>query len=141
MNIKLFENFGEDPEYTQKISSDDVYLSLYSEPYSLRSGSIIGGSVSWKCEMSYKKWGIEMESIRLTKLSFEIEVEDEDNEDETHIKEIVVPSEALQDPFRIKYKVEGFPLTITSLDITMRNSEDPEDWKHEISLGEERDKY
>jgi hypothetical protein len=135
MNIKLFENFGEDPEFTQKISSDDVYLSLYSEPYSLRSGYVIGGSVSWKCEMSYKKWGIEMESIRLTKLSFEIEVEDEDNEDETHIKEIVVPSEALQDTSRIKYEVEGFPLTIASLEITMRNSEDPEDWKYEITLG------
>ena len=79
-----------------------------------------------------------MESIRLTKLSFNVEVEDEDNEDETLIKEIVVPSEALQDPFRIKYTVEGFPLSITSLDITMRNSEDPEDWKYEISLGENR---
>ena len=140
MNIKLFENFGEDPEYTQKISSDDIYLSLYSEPYSLKSGSIIGGSVSWKCEMRHRKWGIEMEAIRLTKLSFEIELEDEDNEDETHIKEIVVPSEALQDTSRIKYEVEGFPLTITSMDITMRNSEDPEDWKYEITLGK-KDNY
>lgn len=82
-----------------------------------------------------------MEAVRLTKLSFNVEVEDEDNEDETIIKEIVVPSEALQDPLRIKYKVEGFPLTITSLDITMRNSEDPEDWKYEIIIGEERDNY
>lgn len=138
MNIKLFENFGESPEFTQKISNEDVHLSLYSEPYPLKGGYVVAGSVSWKCDMQYRKWGIEMGTIELTKLSFILELEDEEK-DETYNKEVVVPAETLRDYQRFKSEVKGFPLQITSLDINMRHSEDPEDWKYEIILGEERD--
>ena len=88
--------------------------------------------------MQYRKWGIEMGTIELTKLSFILELEDEEK-DETYNKEVVVPSETLRDYQRFKSEVKGFPLQITSLDINMRHSEDPEDWKYEIVLGEERD--
>ena len=65
-----------------------------------------------------------------------MELEDEEKEEE-YTKEISVPQEALQDPSRFKVEIEGFPLTITYMEIDMRHSEDPEDWKYEIKLGKD----
>jgi hypothetical protein len=147
MKIKLFENFGESPElsenfgespeFTQSIGDrGSIDLSTYKEPYSLRSGRVKTGSVSWKLNLDYRKWGIDMDSFQVTKLDLEIELEDEEKEEE-YTKEISVPLEALQDPDRFKVEIEGFPLTITYIEIDMRHSEDPEDWKYEIKLGKE----
>ena len=137
MKIKLFENFGESPEFTQPIGgSSDLDLDLYKEPYPLRGGRVTSGSVSWKLNLDYRKWGIDLDSFQMTKLSFDIELEDEEKEEE-YTKEILVPSETLQDPDRVKVTIEGFPLTISYIEIDMRHSEDPEDWKYEIKLGKE----
>lgn len=139
MNIKLFENFEESPEFFQRIgSSSGLDLDLYNEPYPLRSGRIAGGEVTWKCDLDYRKWGIELGTFQLTKIVFEIELEDEEKEEE-YTKEISVPKEALQDINRYKIEFAGFPLTITHIEINMRHSEDPEDWKYEIKLGEKFD--
>lgn len=135
MNIKLFENFEESPDFFQRIGPS-LELNLYNEPYPLRNGRIAGGEITWKCDLDYRKWGIELGLFQLTKIVFEIELEDEEKEEE-YIKEIVVPKEALQDINRYKTTVKGFPLTLTRVDIYMRHSEDPEDWKYEIEIGSE----
>ena len=136
MHIKLFENFQEFPEFTQKIAknSSDVNITFYKEPYTLKSLYFIEGSFSWKCKLETKTWGISLESIMLSKLEFTVELENEDTEEYSY-KTITVPEETLKDPLKYKVEVEGFPLRITHIEVNMRHSEDPEDWKYELTVG------
>ena len=136
MHIKLFENFQEFPEFTQKIAKNttDVNITFYKEPYTLGNLYFVEGSFSWKCKLETKTWGISLESIILTKLEFTVELEDEEKE-EFYYKTITVPEEHLRDPLRYKVDVESFPLQITNIEVNMRHSEDPEDWKYELTVG------
>lgn len=137
--IKLFENFNEAPEFTQKISTDDVYVSLYKEPGSLRSASVRSGEVKWTMDVSYRKWGIELGKAQLTYLEIVLEIEDPESEDgDTFEKTITVTKEQLLDSFeRTEQELEGFPLSLSDLEIDMRHSEDPEDWKYKIQIGKD----
>jgi hypothetical protein len=136
MHIKLFENFQEFPEFTQKIAKNtsDISITFYKEPYNLKSLYLIEGSFSWKCKLETKTWGISLESIMLTKLEFTVELENEETE-EFYYKTTTVPEETLKDPLKYKVDVEGFPLRITNIEVNMRHSEDPEDWKYELTVG------
>lgn len=139
--IKLFENFDQPQEFFQKFTRNDetVNFQLWKEPNSMRDNYGIEGTFTWQCSLKYNKWGIDIDSIVLTSLSLTVELEDEDNEDMSIDKKIELTKEDLQDASKYKIVVEGFPLTITSLEVNMRHSEDPEDWKYEITLGEKRD--
>ena len=135
MHIKLFENFGESPEFTQKITknSSSTVITFWKEPYTFKNPYLIEGSFSWKCNLKTESWGISLGSITLTKLDFTVELEEEDGE--TYYKKtITVPEEHLRDPLRYKVDAESFPLRITNIEINMRHSEDPEDWKYELTL-------
>lgn len=137
--IKLFENFNEAPEFTQKISREDVYLSLYNEPGSLRSSLVRSGEVKWTMDVNIRRWGIELGKAQLTHLEIVLEVDDQESEDgDTIEKTITVTKEQLLDSFeRTEQELEGFPLSITDLEIDMRHSEDPEDWKYTIKIGKD----
>jgi hypothetical protein len=137
--IKLYESFNnnEVPEFSQKISNDDVYLSLYKEPGNLRSGMIRSGVVNWTIDLTYKKWGIDIGSVSLLYIEFELELDDEEDEDGgTIMKTITVTKEELQEANEdLKQEVEGLPIAITDLEIDMRHSESPQDWKYKLVLG------
>ena len=136
MHIKLFENFGESPEFTQKIAKNysSTVITFWKEPYTFKNPYLVEGSFSWKCKLETKTWGISLESIMLSKLEFTVVLENEDTEDYTY-KTITVPEETLKDPLKYKVDVEGFPLRITHIEVNMRHSEDPEDWKYELTVG------
>jgi len=137
--IKLYESFNinEEPEFTQTISSKDVYLSLYKEPGNLRSASVRDGKVTWTIDLSYRKWGIELGSVSLLYLEFDLEMDDEEDEDGgTITKTITVTKEQLQaSQESLKQSLDGLPIAITDLDIDMRHSEDPIDWIYTVTLG------
>jgi len=137
--IKLYELFNnnEAPEFTQEISSKDVYLSLYKEPGNLRSASVRDGKVTWTIDLSYRKWGIDLGSVSLLYLEFELELDDEEDEDGgTITKTITVTKEQLQASHEdLKQSLEGLPIAITDLEIDMRHSESPQDWIYSVTLG------
>lgn len=135
--IKLFENFDEPLVYKQMLKGYDV--SLYAEPYTLRGARVAGCSVSWTLELEHRKWGIELGSFKLTGLTLSLEIEDPENEDEEIVKELEVPVESLGNLEKYKVSVEGFPLQITDLEINMRQTEDEEFWKYEVTLGKKED--
>lgn len=144
----MFEDFTSSqntPEFTDIIGDkkSHIYLSTYKEPYSLREASVKGGKVTWTCEIQYKKWGIAIENVRLTSLTLTFEIEEYKNEDddfpEYKEKEIAVPPEDLKDLLKYKVEIEGSPLKMKRLEIDMRHSEHPEDWKYEIEIGPEKD--
>lgn len=133
-NIQLFENFGsgETPEFTADIKKDHVSFDLYGEPGDLRRGYVREGRIHWTAEVYYKSWGIELESCIIKDMWFTIELEDE--EGEPFEKEIVIPANTLSAE-QFSKDVYEFPLVLTAVEIEMRHSEDPQDWKIKLTLG------
>ena len=134
--IKIFEEFSPRGAFEQSLDpKKGVDASIYRAPTPLKGASVIGGSIKWDMDLTYRKWGIDIGEISLVEIVLELEMEDEDGED-LITKTIVVDSSSLMDPERIKTKIQGFPLGIEEVEIDMNHTDSPEFWKYEIYIGQ-----
>lgn len=142
MKIKLLENFNTVPiqEFEQEIGRKpgSILLMLYQEPGNLRDGYLREGIVKWTLDLQYEKRGIIISGIKLLEIEFEIELEDDD--EGTYYETITATKEKLKN-CPVEFELEELPISIKSIDINMRHSVDPEDWKFDVKLGEDEDKY
>ena len=132
-NIKIFENFDQNVHtFVEDFKNKQMNIDLYDEPGDLRYGTVRAGKVTWTAEMIFNSWGIELEGCMIKEMWMTIEVEDENGD---YIeKEIVVPAGVLNLE-QFKTEIYKFPLVLTMVEIRMRHSSDPQDWKIELSIG------
>jgi hypothetical protein len=138
MKIKLLENFNTEsiPEFEQKIGTKpgSIFLMLEKEPGNLRNGYLREGIIKWSLDLKYEKRGIIISGVKLLEMEFEIELEDE--EDNSYNETVTATKEQLKN-CPIEFELHELPISIKSIEINMRHSVDPEDWKFDVKLGED----
>jgi|688.fasta_scaffold52394_6 hypothetical protein len=138
MKIKLLENFNTEsiPEFEQKIGTKpgSIFLMLEKEPGNLRNGYLREGIVKWSLDLKYEKRGIIISGVKLLEMEFEIQLEDDD--DNSYNETVTATKEQLKN-CPIEFELHELPISIKSIEINMRHSVDPEDWKFDVKLGED----
>lgn len=136
-NLKIFENFGQNVHtFVEDFKNKQMNIDLYDTPGDLRQGQVKAGQVTWTAEVIFNSRGIELERCGIKEMWMTIEVEDEN--DEYIEKEIVVPA-GVFNAEQFKTEIYKFPLVLSIVEIRMRHSNDPEDWKIELSIGNMQD--
>lgn len=136
--IQLFENFEQRDAniFLADIKKDKISFSLYQEPGSLKHSFVYKGEIQWQLSVFFKSWGIEIDETAIIKsMNFTVELEDENGD--YYEKEIEVP-EGILKPEQFKTTFMNFDnrqISLLTVDITMRHSEDPEDWEIELGVG------
>lgn len=138
MKIKLLENFNTEsiPEFEQKIGTKpgSIFLMLEKEPGNLRNGYLREGIVKWSLDLQYEKRGIIISGVKLLGMEFEIQLEDDD--EGTYYETVTATKEQLKN-CPVEFELHELPISIKSIEINMRHSVDPEDWKFDVKLGED----
>jgi hypothetical protein len=147
--IKTFGHISESASdtlvYRTKIatysrSGAPTSIDFYDEPKSLYMARVTDGTAEWTIDLDYRNWGIDIGSngIKLKSLSMTIEMDDPHTGDPEEDTIELTESDFEYDTFTAE--VHRFPLSLTSIEIYMNNSEDTKLWKITLHLGEE-DKY
>lgn len=139
-DIPLSESASDSPVFTSKIGSwgsrsTEVYVELYKEPLEIKGANVIGGSVQWSMDIERTKWGYDIspEGVSIKSLTMTIEMEDPVTGD---YKEITMEfSEEQFNQESIRTEIHKFPLELNTIEITMNESSNPEDWKIALDIG------
>jgi hypothetical protein len=137
-NFKLFESLQDSPVFESQIGSEeqDVYLTTHNEPYPIKNSFMTySGKVLWKLAIVPKKWGYSAEEFEIVGLSFTYDYEGEN--EEVIEGEFDIPGTKISHEY-VKTEIKSLPLFLDSLEIDMRHSIDPEDWKIEATLGSDK---
>ena len=136
--IQLFEDFdqGNGDVFSADIKRDKINLYIYKEPESLKNGFIYEGQIEWQLSVFFKSWGIEIDETAIIKsMNFTVELEDENGnyyEKEIEIPEGILKPEQFQTTFT---NLNSRKISLLAVDIIMGHSENPEDWKFELEVG------
>lgn len=133
MSIKLFENFADNKhEFKAEIGSNQVIVDIYNEPGSYRRGNVRSGKIVWEMDIFFRTYGIETGMAKINSMWMVIELEDENGDD--YEKEIRIEPGLLKWE-QFEQELLNFPLYLESVEISMRHSEDPQDWEFKLYIG------
>jgi len=134
--IKLYENFGQDRlAFSNKIGRENTHVDLYDEPMGMKYASVKEGVVNWDLELRHREWGMELGGTpaTITSIRFDYEVDDEETGDAIE-KEIEIGEDVFSNE-QFETEIEGFPLYLEAIEISMRHTMDPKFWKIKLYLG------
>lgn len=135
MRFQLFEQFvNTGKPFEADVAKDKVFVTIYQEPTPYKNATIDKGKIFWELPLYQKEWGIEMaETATIYSMELVFDVEDDDG-DGSHPVNIEVKKDIFK-PEQFKTMINNFPLILNQVEITMRHSTDPEDWKIELVIG------
>ena len=133
-----FEQFNEASglSFEQPI---DVYkkqknLDIYNAPKEFGDIAEAEGKLLYEMRLNLKSSGIEDISVVRAAISLDIEIQefDEKNDEDTFRNKSV---EWNPTPYSMNIEFGSFPLYLQNMEIDMKKSEDPEEWKVSLKFG------
>ena len=133
MRFQLFEQYN-DKIFTANIAKDKIPVYIYQAPTPYRHSDVELGTIYWELPINITDRGIEIaETAIISHMDFVLEIENEEGPD-SFSKRIQVNKGTFK-PQQFKTTFNYFPLTLKEVEINMRHSTEPEDWKIELTIG------
>jgi hypothetical protein len=128
LHVKLFENFNNDEAFVDVLHYKN--LDIYNKPSEWKDIENLKCKIKFKENIKYRRLGIENIQFVLESVELEFDLLNEEEEAET-----VTISHSDIDFQNVKVEVGMLPFFAENLEIDMKSSTDPKNWKYQLQIG------